>query len=56
MVRDADPADKAEIYKGLNLVLTYQHETRIVRAEAALPDDHHGVMVVSEGGLEYSEA
>ena len=24
MIRSADPADKAEIYKGLNLALTYQ--------------------------------
>jgi site-specific DNA recombinase len=24
VIRDADPADKAEIYRGLNLPLTYQ--------------------------------
>ena len=32
VVRDADPTDKAEIYRGLNLVLTYQPAAQTVRA------------------------
>jgi site-specific DNA recombinase len=50
LVRDADPADKAEIYKGLNLRLTYQPGTRTVRAEAHVSADSHGVMVGVRGG------
>lgn len=50
VIRDADPADKAEIYKGLNLTLTYQPAARTVRAQAQLEDDHHGVMVGVRGG------
>jgi site-specific DNA recombinase len=45
VVRSADPADKAEIYRGLNLTLTYQPAAQIVRAEARLATDSHGVMV-----------
>jgi hypothetical protein len=37
LIRDANPADKAEIYKGLNLVLTYQPEAQTVYAEARQP-------------------
>jgi hypothetical protein len=36
VIRDADPADKAEIYRGLGLVLTYQPNAQLVRAEAHL--------------------
>jgi site-specific DNA recombinase len=51
VIRNADPADKAEIYKGLNLVLTYQPGTpRTVRAEARLEDCNHGVMFGVRGG------
>ncbi len=50
VVRDADPADKAEIYKGLNLVLTYHPGTRAVRVEAHVSMDSHGVMVGVRGG------
>jgi hypothetical protein len=50
VVRDADPADKAEIYRGLNLVLTYQPAAQTVRAQAHLAGDPHGVMVRVRGG------
>ncbi|MGN6791982.1 MAG: hypothetical protein ACTHJW_06290 [Streptosporangiaceae bacterium] len=50
VLRDADPADKTEIYKGLNLVLTYQPSSHTVRAQAAIASDHHGVMVGVRGG------
>jgi hypothetical protein len=35
-LRDAELQDKAALYKGLNLRLTYEHATRTVRAEAQL--------------------
>jgi site-specific DNA recombinase len=50
VVRDADPTDKAEIYRGLNLVLTYQPAAQTVRAQAHLAGDPHGVMVRVRGG------
>jgi site-specific DNA recombinase len=50
VIRDADPADKAEIYKGINLVLTYQPGTRTVHAEACLNEGNYGVMGSVRGG------
>jgi site-specific DNA recombinase len=50
VIGSADPADKAEIYQGLNLILTYQPTTQTVRAEARLTVDSHGVMVRVRGG------
>lgn len=50
VVRDADPTDKAEIYRGLNLVLTYQPAAQTVHAQAHLAGDPHGVMVRVRGG------
>jgi site-specific DNA recombinase len=50
VIRDADPADKAEIYRQLNLVLTYQPADRTVRAVADLAAHCHGVMVGVRGG------
>ncbi len=50
VIRDADPADKAEIYKGINLVLTYQPTSRLIRAEVALEPEHYGLMVGVRGG------
>jgi site-specific DNA recombinase len=50
VVRDADPTDKAEIYRGLNLVLTYQPAAQTVHAQAHLAADPHGVMVRVRGG------
>jgi hypothetical protein len=37
-LRDADLQDKADLYKGLNLRLTYEHVSGIIRAEAQLDD------------------
>jgi len=47
VIRDADPAD---IYKGLNLALTYQPGTPTVRAEVRIGACDHGVMVGVRGG------
>ena len=52
VLKDADPADKAEIYSQLGLRLTYQPGRRIVRAEAHLDRLPIGISTVSEGGLE----
>jgi len=49
VIRYANPADKAEIYKGLNLVLTYQPEAQTVRAEAHVSLDSHEVIVGVRG-------
>jgi hypothetical protein len=51
VVRDADPTDKAEIYRGLNLVLTYQPAAQVVHAQAHLAGDPHGVMVRVRGRI-----
>ncbi|WP_319461364.1 hypothetical protein [Micromonospora sp. RTP1Z1] len=48
VLRDADPADKAEVYRQLGLRLTYQPETQTVRAEVDL-SAHRGVMVRVRG-------
>jgi hypothetical protein len=50
VIRDADPADKAEIYRGLGLVLTYQPNAQLVRAKAHLSTDPRGVTVGVRGG------
>jgi hypothetical protein len=50
VIRDANAADKAAIYRGINLTLIYQPEACIVQAQAHLNADFHGVMVcVREG-------
>jgi hypothetical protein len=41
VLRDADPADKAEIYSQVGLRLTYQPGRRIVRAQAHLDQTPH---------------
>jgi site-specific DNA recombinase len=41
VLRDADPADKAEIYSQHGLRLTYQPGQRVVRAEAHLDQIPH---------------
>jgi hypothetical protein len=52
VLKDADPADKAEIYTQLGLRLTYQPGQRIVRAEAHLDRTLPiGFSTVSEGDL-----
>lgn len=50
VIRNAEPADKAEIYKGLNLMLTYQPGARTIRAEVPIGEGNHGVMVGVRGG------
>ncbi len=51
VLRQADPADKAEVYRQLGLHLTYDHETQTVLAETR-PAPTMCVVNVSEGGLE----
>ncbi|MEW2144070.1 hypothetical protein AB0869_14785 [Micromonospora vinacea] len=48
VLRDADPADKAEVYRQLGLRLTYRPETQTVRAAVDL-SAHRGKLFVSEG-------
>ena len=50
VLRDADSADKAEIYSQLGLRLTYQPGQRIVRAEAYLDQTPHWVFDSVRGG------
>jgi site-specific DNA recombinase len=50
VLRDADPADKAEIYGQLGLRLTYQPGRRVVRAEAHLDQTAHWVFDSVRGG------
>ncbi|KAB1900676.1 hypothetical protein F8279_29300 [Micromonospora sp. AMSO1212t] len=49
VLRNADPADKAEVYRQLGLRLNYQPETQTVRAEVEL-SAHRGVIVCVRGG------
>ena len=50
VIRDADPADKAQIYTGLKLTLTYQPTSGTIRAEAQVSPADYGVMVGVRGG------
>ncbi|PWU47712.1 hypothetical protein DLJ46_13920 [Micromonospora globispora] len=49
MLRDADPADKAKVYRQLGLRLTFHAETQTVHAEADL-SAHRGPMGRVPGG------
>ncbi len=51
VLHQAEPADKAEVYRQLGLRLTYDHETQTVLAETR-PAPTMCVVNVSEGGLE----
>ncbi|MFE9191060.1 hypothetical protein ACFYL6_15735 [Micromonospora sp. NPDC007208] len=51
VLRDADPADKAEVYRQPGLRLNYQPETQTVRAAIDL-SAHRGQIFVSEGGFD----
>jgi site-specific DNA recombinase len=51
VLRRADPADKAEVYRQLGVQLTYRHGDRTVLAEVN-PRSSMCTVVVSEGGLE----
>jgi multidrug resistance efflux pump len=48
---EADPADKAEIYKRLGVKLVFHPEQQVVRAEACLGLPHMGERFVSEDRL-----
>ena len=50
-LRDADPADKAELYAQLGLRMTYRPQKRLVEAPVT-PSLHMCKGFVSEGGLE----
>jgi hypothetical protein len=41
VIRDADPTDKPEIYRGLNLVLTYQPAAQTICAQVHMAGDPH---------------
>ena len=49
VLRQADPTDKAEVYRQLNLTLKYHPETETVRARIEL-GAHRGAMVCVRGG------
>jgi hypothetical protein len=51
VIRDADPADKADLYAQLGLTLTYRPQKRLVEASVT-PSLHVCKGFVSEGGLE----
>jgi hypothetical protein len=51
VIRDADPADKAELYTQLGLSMTYRPQERLVEA-AVTPSLHMCKGFVSEGGLD----
>ena len=48
---DAEPVDKAEVYRQLGLTITYRHADKTALAEVK-PTPSMYVVVVSEGGLE----
>jgi hypothetical protein len=50
IIQDADPQDKAAVYRGLNLVLTYQPTSRTIYGNAQLTADADGLMVGVRGG------
>lgn len=52
VLRDADTADKAEIYSQIGLRLTYQPGQRIVRAEAHLDQTPHWDFDSVRGGTD----
>ncbi|MGK5741561.1 hypothetical protein [Micromonospora sp. URMC 103] len=49
VLRDADPVDKAEVYRQFGLRLIYQPETQTARAEMDL-SAHRGVLICVRGG------
>lgn len=50
VISDADPADKAEVYRQLGLHATYDPGGNIVRAEAKIPASYCGVTESVRGG------
>ena len=55
VLRHADPADKAEVYRELGVRLTYDHAERTVLAETR-PTSSVCVVFVSEGDPDHSSA
>lgn len=51
-LREADPADRAEVYRQLGLRLTYHPDQRKVRVQSHLAAHPRGNVIVSGGGLE----
>ncbi|SCG12933.1 Recombinase zinc beta ribbon domain-containing protein [Streptomyces sp. MnatMP-M27] len=49
---DAEPRDKAEVYRNLGLKLIYEPGKQLVRAEATLDPHKLGIWSVSEGGFD----
>ncbi|HKT05282.1 MAG TPA: recombinase family protein [Rugosimonospora sp.] len=49
-IRDAEPADKREVYRQIRLTLTYHPGQNKIRAEACPGPDSRGVMVCVRGG------
>ena len=54
IIRDADPADKAELYAQLGLTMTYRPQKRLVEATVTPSPTCAKDLFVSEGGLEPS--
>ncbi len=50
VIHAANPADKARVYKGLGLRLTYAPGPRVVRAQVTLDPNNRGVMDCVRGG------
>lgn len=50
VIHAADPADKARIYRGLGLRLTYAPGPRVVHAQVTLDSNNRGVMDCVRGG------
>ncbi len=53
VLREADPADRAEVYRQLGLRLTYHPAEQEVRVQAQPDADSYGEMVRVRGGLEH---
>ena len=50
VIQNASPEDKARVYDGLGLRLTYAPGTKTIRVEMNLDPDSHGVMGSVRGG------
>ena len=50
MIRDADPADKADIYSGIGLRLTYQTEPQSILAQVSVGEGPYWRIESVRGG------
>lgn len=50
VLANADPADKAEVYRDLGLRLTYQPSRQTIQGEIKIDPRYRGVMVGVRGG------